>query len=150
MSKSMLMTRRGQSSTLAKSSLTDGNGNYIHNEILLSLSSKESEPLLPKLELVRLRVHHVLHETGDALKSFYFCNSGMISILSVFPDGKSVEVGLVGREGVIGMPLLVGFRTAPTTPTDCRSPASSNGRSPSRTASSRRCRPHTSLATSSV
>ena len=110
----MLMTRRGQSSTLAKSSLTDGNGNYIHNEILLSLSSKESEPLLPKLELVRLRVHHVLHETGDALKSFYFCNSGMISILSVFPDGKSVEVGLVGREGVIGMPLLVGFRTAPT------------------------------------
>ena len=56
----------------------------------------------------------MLHEAGDGLKSVYFCNSGMISILSVFPDGKSVEVGLVGKEGVVGLPLLVGFRTAPT------------------------------------
>lgn len=38
----------------------------------------------------------------------------MISILSVFPDGKSVEVGLVGKEGMVGLPLLVGFRTSPT------------------------------------
>ena len=35
---------------------------------------------------------------GDAIKSVYFGNSGMISILSVFPNGKSVEVGLVGRK----------------------------------------------------
>lgn len=115
MSKPKLMTRRqGQSPAAAKSSLTDGHGNRIHNQILLRLSSKESEPLLSKLEFVRLNVHHVLHETADVLKSIYFCNSGMISILSVFPDGKSVEVGLVGKEGVVGMPLLVGFRTAPT------------------------------------
>jgi CRP-like cAMP-binding protein len=38
----------------------------------------------------------------------------LVSILSVFPDGKLVEVGLVGREGFIGLPLLVGFRTANT------------------------------------
>jgi len=48
------------------------------------------------------------------LKSAYFCNSGLISILSVFPDGKSVEVALVGNEGFIGLPLVVGFRTATT------------------------------------
>ncbi len=92
----------------------DENGNNIHNEILLSLPNGERELLFPKLEFVRLKVHHLLHETGDALKSVYFCNSGMISILSVFPDGKSVEVGLVGEEGFVGLPLLVGFRTAPT------------------------------------
>ena len=63
---------------------------------------------------MRLKVHHLLHEPGDALKSVYFCNSGMISILSVFPDGKSVEVGLVGKEGVVGLPLLAGFHTAAT------------------------------------
>jgi CRP-like cAMP-binding protein len=51
---------------------------------------------------------------GDTLKSAYFCNSGLISILSVFPDGKSVEVGLVGKEGFIGLLLVVGFRTAAT------------------------------------
>jgi CRP-like cAMP-binding protein len=59
-------------------------------------------------------VHHVLHEPGDTLKSAYFCNSGMISILSMFADGKSVEVGLVGKEGFIGLPLVAGFRTSPT------------------------------------
>ena len=40
--------------------------------------------------------------------------TGLISILSVFPDGKSVEVGLVGKEGFVGCPLIAGFRTAPT------------------------------------
>src|SRR6266446_5855601 len=55
-----------------------------------------------------------LHDVGDTLQSAYFCNTGLISILSVFPDGKSVEVGLVGKEGFIGSPLIAGFRTSPT------------------------------------
>jgi CRP-like cAMP-binding protein len=93
---------------------SDGDGNHIHNHILLGLPTKESEKLFPKLELVRLKTHHVLHEPGDSLKSAYFCNSGLVSILSVFEDGKSVEVGLVGNEGFIGLPLVAGFRTSPT------------------------------------
>jgi CRP-like cAMP-binding protein len=97
-----------------KSSNADGDGNGIHNEILLGLPQNEQEILFPKLEFVRLKTHHVLHEPGDTLRSAWFCNSGMISILSVFPDGKCVEVGLVGKEGFIGLPLVVGFRTAPT------------------------------------
>ena len=70
--------------------------------------------LFPKLEFMHLKVHHVLHEPGDSLKSAYFPNSGLVSILSVFPDGKCVEVGLVGKEGFIGLPLVAGFRTANT------------------------------------
>jgi len=92
----------------------DGDGNHIHNQILLGLPPKEREKLFPKLELVRLKTHQVLHEPGDTLKSAYFCNSGLVSILSVFPDGKSVEVGLVGKEGFVGLPLVAGFRTSPT------------------------------------
>jgi CRP-like cAMP-binding protein len=98
----------------AKPFAGDGDGNHIHNKILLDLPPKEREMLFPKLELVRLKTHQVLHEPGDSLKSAYFCNSGMISILSVFPDGKSVEVALVGKEGFVGLPLVAGFRTAPT------------------------------------
>ena len=97
-----------------KPSLNDGNGNHIHNKILLDLPPKEREMLFPKLELVRLKTRHVLHEPGDTLKSAYFCDSGLISILSVFSDGKTVEVGLVGREGFVGIPLVAGFRTAAT------------------------------------
>lgn len=92
----------------------DGDGNQIHNQILLNLPPREQEILFPRLELVRVKTHQVLHEPGDTLKSGYFVNSGLVSVLSVFPDGKSVEVGLVGKEGFVGIPLVAGFRTAPT------------------------------------
>ena len=107
------MAKHTHPSVTPKPPPTDARGNQIHNEILLGLSADCGE-LLSKLEYVRLKVHSVLFEPGDALKSVYFGNSGMISILTVFPDGKSVEVGLVGKEGFVGLPLLVGFQTAST------------------------------------
>jgi CRP-like cAMP-binding protein len=48
------------------------------------------------------------------LKSAYFCNTGMVSILTVFSDGKSIEAGLIGKEGFVGIPLVAGFRSAST------------------------------------
>jgi len=93
---------------------SDGDGNHIHNQILQILPNSEREIVFDNLEFVRLTTHQVLHETGDTLKSGYFCNTGMISILSVFSDGKSVEVGLVGKEGFLGLPLIAGFHTAAT------------------------------------
>jgi CRP-like cAMP-binding protein len=92
----------------------DGDGNQIFNQILLQLPPRECDMLYPRLELVRLKTHQVLHEPGDTIKSAYFVNTGLISILSVFVDGKVVEVGLTGKEGFIGLPLVVGFRSAPT------------------------------------
>ena len=100
--------------TSAESRHSDGDGNRIYNQILLRLPPNERERVFPKLELLRLKARHVLHEVGDTLKSAHFCNSGMISILTVFPDGKSVEVGLVGKEGFAGIPLVAGFRSAAT------------------------------------
>jgi len=92
----------------------DGDGNHIYNEILRELPPKESDTLLPKLEFVRLKLHQVLHEAGETLKSGYFCNSGMFSVLTVTPDGRNVEVGLIGKEGFAGVPLIAGFRTSHT------------------------------------
>jgi CRP-like cAMP-binding protein len=97
----------------AKSS-NDGDGNAISSKILLRLSSKECQQLLPELELVRLRIHQVIIEAGEAMKSGYFVNEGILSVLAVQPDGKSVEVGLIGNEGFLGLPLLVGYSTSPT------------------------------------
>jgi CRP-like cAMP-binding protein len=96
------------------SSRKDGDGNPVLNEVLLALPRAEFEMIAPKLEFVRLKLHQVLHEAGETLKSVYFCNSGMFSILNVMPDGKSVEVGLIGKEGVSGTPLVAGFRTSHT------------------------------------
>lgn len=92
----------------------DGDGHAIHNEILLNLPRKESDRILPSLEFVRLSLRHVIHETGETMKSGLFCNSGLFSVLTVMPDGKSVEVGLVGKEGFSAVPLVAGFRTSNT------------------------------------
>ncbi len=92
----------------------DDDGNGVSNKILLGLSPQEYDQILPKLELVRLKLHQLIYEAGETIKSIYFVNSGLISVLSVQPDGKSVEVGLIGREGFTGLPILVGYHSSPT------------------------------------
>jgi CRP-like cAMP-binding protein len=93
---------------------TDGNGNNILNSILLDLPADELNAAARKLEFVDLPTHTVLHEPGETLTHAYFINSGLASVLSVMSDGKSVEVGLAGKEGFIGLPLVVGLSTSPT------------------------------------
>jgi CRP-like cAMP-binding protein len=90
----------------------DGEGREIANDILRSLPSKECNQLFPHLEFVRLKLHQVLHETGETIRSAYFLNSGLGSVLTTQPDGKSVEVGLIGKEGFVGIPVIFGFKTS--------------------------------------
>lgn len=92
----------------------DSQGNGISNEILLKLPQNECDQLFPKMEFVRLILHQLLHEAGERFKSVYFVNSGLCSVLTVQPDGKSVEVGLIGKEGFVGLPMVVGFHSSPT------------------------------------
>lgn len=108
------MAKSTSVSPRAVKSPSNGDGNSVANTILLSLSSDECRQILPKLEFVRLKLHQVLHEAGETIKSGYFVNSGLMSILAVQPDGKTVEVGLIGREGFAGLPLLVGYTNGPT------------------------------------
>jgi len=89
-------------------------GTVVRNEILLNLPSKESDSVFSNLSYVPLRTHDVLHEPGEPIQFAYFINSGMASVLNVFKDGKSVEVGLTGKEGFVGLPLIVGLRSSPT------------------------------------
>jgi CRP-like cAMP-binding protein len=92
----------------------DGDGNSVANNILLGLSGEERSQIVSRLEFVRLKLHQVLYEAGETIKSAYFVNDGLMSVLAVQPDGKMVEVGLVGREGFVGLPLIVGYTNNPT------------------------------------
>lgn len=105
---------RPSASEPSQSRRRDGDGHAVGNKILLGLSRKEYHQALSKLELVRLKLHQVLYEAGETIKSCYFVNDGLVSVLAVQPDGKSVEVGLIGNEGFTGLPLLVGYRSSPT------------------------------------
>ena len=98
---------------LNKSEADAGNGNgAVGNIILRTLPRSESALIFSSLEFVRLRLHQVLHETGEVIKSGYFLNDGMASVLTVQPDGESVEVGLIGKEGFVGLPVIFGFKTS--------------------------------------
>jgi CRP-like cAMP-binding protein len=64
-------------------------------------------------DLIELKLHDLLQEPGGSIEFSYFPNTAMASILNVMEDGKSVEVGLAGKEGFVGLPLIAGFRTNP-------------------------------------
>jgi CRP-like cAMP-binding protein len=90
----------------------DGDGREVGNIILRGLPRKESTQLFPSLEFVRLKLHQVLHEAGETIRSGYFLNNGLGSVLTTQPDGKTVEVGLIGKEGFVGFPVIFGFKTS--------------------------------------
>jgi len=98
----------------ANHSSSDGSRNNIKNLILLGLPAEELSVAVTKLEFVELPTHFVLHEAGEAITHAYFIDGGLASVLNVMTDGKSVEVGLAGKEGFIGLPLVVGLSTSPT------------------------------------
>jgi CRP-like cAMP-binding protein len=91
---------------------SNGDRRAIGNTILRGLPRTENARVFSSLEFVRLRLHQVLHETAEVIKSGYFLNDGMCSVLTVQPDGESVEVGLIGKEGFVGLPVIFGFKTS--------------------------------------
>jgi CRP-like cAMP-binding protein len=86
---------------------TDAAGKAVSNVILLSLPDEEYNLLRPHLELLELPQHDILHEPGGKIDYAYFLNDGMTSLVALSMDGRSVEVGIVGKEGMVGMPLTV-------------------------------------------
>jgi CRP-like cAMP-binding protein len=92
----------------------DGVGRGIQNAILLGLPRRERTVVLSKSEFVRLPARAILTERSEPIEFCYFLNGGVISIIHVMSDDKSVEVGLTGKEGFVGLPLLVGYKTSPT------------------------------------
>ncbi|HEV2469631.1 MAG TPA: Crp/Fnr family transcriptional regulator [Candidatus Sulfotelmatobacter sp.] len=92
----------------------NGHERKIANLILQNIGQGECDVLIPMLELVRLSLHQIIVDAGEPIRSVYFPNDGMASVLAVQPDGKMVEVGLIGKEGFVGIPVVFGFRTNAT------------------------------------
>jgi len=89
-------------------------GQVVHNEILLALPKDECSAVFSKLQFVSLPVASELSEAGESIKHAFFLNDGLASFLTLVIDGKSVEVGLCGKEGFVGLPLTAGLRSSPT------------------------------------
>jgi CRP-like cAMP-binding protein len=80
----------------------------LHNHLLLSLPQDEFTRLAPKLEPVELTFRQILAPATKPTEHVYFPQAGMVSLVKPMQDGALVEVGLVGREGFVGIAAVLG------------------------------------------
>lgn len=84
----------------------------VRNRLLAALPPDALARLLPKLHAVTLPVHRTLLAPHERIEAAYFIESGWVSMVAHLDDGAQAEVGLVGWEGMVGLPLVVGVDTA--------------------------------------
>lgn len=88
-------------------------GKPVRNTILLRLPDTEFEALLPHLHFLPLELSTCLQRENECIETVYFMNRGIASMLVETDDGRSVEVGVSGREDMIGLPLTAGIDSYP-------------------------------------
>jgi CRP-like cAMP-binding protein len=83
------------------------------NNILKLLPESEYELLSTKLEEVTFKVGDVINRPYDPIPFVYFPNEVMVSVIASTPDGQLSEAGVVGREGLLGVAVLLGADSTP-------------------------------------
>lgn len=78
------------------------------NRLLTALPLNDYEMLLPYLENVSIPFESSIYQIGHEMGHVYFPNSGIISLLASVEESSTIEVGIVGREGMVGLPLVLG------------------------------------------
>lgn len=88
------------------------------NRILEALTDEEWTRLGPQLEDVRLARGTRLSEADEPITQVYFPERGVASILALGSDGERVDTTIVGRDGMVGLPVFLGIggRPSPTGP----------------------------------
>ena len=83
------------------------------NSLLAVLPRKVYQAMLPRLESVTLNFGDVLYRPREAIKHVYFPTDCLVSLLTLADGHLALEVGLVGREGMLGVPLALGVLDSP-------------------------------------
>ena len=83
------------------------------NHLLSDLPSDEFKRIFSHLEEASLELGQVLYESGDRLEYIYFPTTAIISLLYIMENGATAEIGVVGNEGFLGVPLVLGGETTP-------------------------------------
>lgn len=78
------------------------------NRLLAALSVEEYEELAPHLETVSLNLSEILFHPDEELQHVHFPVESVISLLTNLEDGTGMEVGLAGREGMVGISAFLG------------------------------------------
>src|SRR4051794_741025 len=81
------------------------------NKILAKLTNEDYQRLLTFLEPVSFAFGDTIHERDDRPEYIYFPTTCIISLLYTTEDGATAEVGLVGKDGAIGIGLCIGGKS---------------------------------------
>jgi CRP-like cAMP-binding protein len=84
------------------------------NRLLAALPAKEYHRLLPELENVTLAFAQVIYEPGETIRHAYFPNDSIVSLLAAEDHYASLEVGMIGNEGMTGISVFMGVPTSRT------------------------------------
>lgn len=91
------------------------------NRLLDALPGEELERLRPDLEPASLRLNDVLIEPNEPIGHVWFPVDSMCSVVATMADGQQVEVGTIGNEGMVGLPVFLGRNSVPLS-TFCQVP----------------------------
>jgi len=83
------------------------------NQLLRALPPEEYDALLPMLDREHLQLKQTLIEANEPIRNAYFLRAGVCSMLADQQEGGTVEVGTIGHEGFIGIPLVLGADSSP-------------------------------------
>ncbi len=84
----------------------------VRNRLLAALTPDDFTLLEPMLERVPLPLRHILIEANQPIQHVYFPESGISSTIADTEEGK-IEIGLIGREGMVGVPVILGVDQTP-------------------------------------
>jgi CRP-like cAMP-binding protein len=85
----------------------------IPNKLLAALPTKDYNKLRPHLEPVTFTMRYSLAVPGEPIAYVYFPSHGVMSLLVPMAGGNSMEVAMVGNEGMVGVHAYLGHTTAP-------------------------------------
>jgi CRP-like cAMP-binding protein len=83
------------------------------NNLLAALPEHEYRRLLPDLHCVELTCGQVLYQPGEEIQYTYFPLNSVFCLMALMENGSNIGVGIVGKEGMVGLPLFLGGNTAP-------------------------------------
>jgi CRP-like cAMP-binding protein len=85
----------------------------VANRLLRALSPDDLDPLRARLETVPLPQKQTLSSPGTSIDHVYFPQEGMVSLVQPLDGGTTIEVGMIGNEGLVGTPVLLGADSSP-------------------------------------
>jgi CRP-like cAMP-binding protein len=90
-----------------------GTGISVKNNILHALLTSEYKHLSPKLERVHLRRGEVIYQAERRIDHVYFPETAVVAMIDTVETGDTVEVGIIGHEGMVGINIFLGCLVTP-------------------------------------